>query len=128
VSENQIRAALKGKLRRFHSPRRDFPVNILAKILKVEAELVQALAAELTEDLRSAGRGLQLREFSGGWRLENQTRACGSHCRLLEATQEVVPLKHDWTMRPLSEPSLETLAIVALKQPLSTGEMMPYAD
>ena len=37
--------------------------------------------------------------------------------------EAIVALRHDWTLRPWSEPSLETLAIVALKQPLPTGEI-----
>jgi len=40
-----------------------------------------------------------------------------------EHADAIVALKHNRTMKPLTEQALETLAIVALKQPVSTEKI-----
>ena len=87
--------------------------KVLARVLEVETETVESLAAELMEDLGLPGRGLQLRCLAGGWRLETKP----------EHADAIVALTHNRTMKPLSEQALETLAIVALKQPVNTEKI-----
>jgi segregation and condensation protein B len=87
--------------------------KVLARVLEVETETVETLAAELMEDLGLPGRGIQLRRLASGWRLETKP----------EHRDAIVALKHNRTMKPLSEQALETLAIVALKQPVSTEKI-----
>jgi segregation and condensation protein B len=64
----------------------------------VETETVETLAAELMEDLGLPGRGIQLRRLAGGWRLETKP----------EHADAIVALKHNRTMKPLSEQAPET--------------------
>jgi hypothetical protein len=63
----------------------------------VETETVETLAAELMEDLGLPGRGIQLRRLAGGWRLETKP----------EHADAIVALKHNRTMKPLSEQARE---------------------
>lgn len=74
----------------------------------VEAEIVR-LAAEYT----AQGRGFDLREVAGGWRF--YTRA------------ECSPLVERWVLdgqqARLTQASLETLAVIAYRQPVSRGRV-----
>ena len=85
----------------------------LARMLEVSpAEIEQALE-ELAHRLDEDGRGIQLREVSGGWRLYTH------------------PVFHDliekyvlsWDTRRMSQAALEVLAIVAYGQPITRGEI-----
>ncbi len=74
----------------------------------VDAE-IRRLAAEYTQD----GRGFDLREVAGGWRF--YTRA------------ECSPLVERWVLdgqqARLTQASLETLAVIAYRQPVSRGRV-----
>ncbi len=76
---------------------------------RAAAELVRAMEAALARP----GRGLQLREAGGRWRLE--TRA--------DRGDLVTALGRDRGVRPLSPQALETLAVVALRQPVTSDEI-----
>ena len=93
----------------------DEPASVLAlaRMLEVSpAEIEQALE-ELARHLDEDGRGIQLREVSGGWRLYTH------------------PVFHDliekyvlsWDTRRMSQAALEVLAIVAYGQPITRGEI-----
>ncbi len=75
---------------------------------EVEAEL-QRLAAEYTE----AGRGFDLREVAGGWRY--YTRA--------ECSPLVERYVLDGQQARLTQASLETLAVIAYRQPITRGRV-----
>ena len=109
-SSAEFKARMEALLFTSNSP---LSAKVLARVLEVETETVESLAAELMEDLGLPGRGLQLRRLAGGWRLETKP----------EHADAIVALKHNRTMKPLSEQALETLAIVALKQPVSTEKI-----
>ncbi len=114
MSENHQSAELKGKIEALlFASSRPLSVKSLAKILQLETEQMESLLTELSEDLRSPGRGLQLRNLSGRWRLETKP----------ENAEIIVVLKQGRTTKPLSAQALETLAIVALKQPVTTDEI-----
>ncbi len=71
---------------------------------------VQHLLAELTQDYQ--GRGLELRQVAGGWRL--QTR--------LELAPWLAALHPEKPPR-YSRATLETLAIIAYRQPVTRGDI-----
>ena len=114
MSEDRTSAELKGRMEALlftsNSP---LSAKVLARVLEVQTETVETLAAELMQDLGLPERGLQLRRLAGGWRLETKP----------EHADAIVTLKHNRTMKPLSEQALETLAIVALKQPVNTEKI-----
>ena len=83
-----------------------------APIAAVRAEL-DALIAEYDQAHDGAGRGFELREVGGGWRFYVRER-------------------HDWAVRQLvanenpsklSQAALETLAVIAYRQPVSRGQV-----
>jgi len=89
------------------------PATEIAEVVEepltdVEEELV-AFAA----DLEVGGRGLVLRELAGGWRLFTHPEA-RPYLERFAATDRVARL---------SQAGLETLAVVAYRQPVSRGQV-----
>ena len=89
------------------------PEVLLAQVLErprgeVEAGL-RALAAEYTAD----GRGFDLREIAGGWRFYTREDCAPLVERFVRDGQEV----------RLTQAALETLAVIAYKQPVTVPEI-----
>jgi segregation and condensation protein B len=85
----------------------------LAQVLEWPRDEVAAALRELAEDYRAAGRGFELREIAGGWRLYTNP-ACS-------AIVERFVL--DGQQARLTQAALETLAVVAYKQPVSRARV-----
>lgn len=85
----------------------------IGEIIEAEAEVVEAVLVHLGERLRREGRGFQLREVGGGWRLFSNPSFAQYVERLIVATN----------YRRLTRAALETLAIIAYKQPITKGEI-----
>ncbi len=77
-----------------------------------EKEILEAVA-KLKEELSNGATGLHVAEVAHGFRLQNNT-ACGPWVRTL--------LDKDRTTK-LSKPALETLAIIAYRQPVLRSEI-----
>lgn len=89
------------------------PPDLLAQLLEQPSALIEQCCAELAADYTEQGRGFELARIAGGYRY--QTRP--------DLTPYVERfLLHDQRAR-LSGAALETLAIVAYKQPLSRGQI-----
>jgi segregation and condensation protein B len=87
--------------------------RLLARRLEIsEAETLGRLQ-QLAAQLQAPGRGLQLRETQGGWRLETKPE----HAEIVRFARA------ERRQRPLSQQALESLAVVALRQPVSTDEV-----
>jgi segregation and condensation protein B len=91
------------------------PFKILSKLLgDVSEEDVRAALDELVADYEARKSGLEIREIAGGWRISTR------------------PQNHDFIRkylksRPsarLSLPALETLAVIAYKQPITIPEIL----
>ena len=93
----------------------DRPVTLsaLAECLDVPEHEVDAAIQELEADLLSADRGVQVRRRAHGIRLEMKPQFADRIGRLLPERKE----------KPLSTQALETLAIIALKQPVALGDI-----
>ncbi len=104
LQESQIAGAIEAML--FVT---DEPVDVitLADMLEVDPKQVEAALVELREGFERDGRGIQLREVAGGWRLY-------THPAYHELVERYVL---SWDTRKLSQAALETLAIVAYMQP-----------
>jgi segregation and condensation protein B len=89
------------------------PDQLLAQVLELPVPTVRRLCDELAESYRDAGRGFQFAEVAGGWRYQ-------THPDLAPYIEKYV--LEGQTAR-LSSAALETLSIVAYKQPLSRGQM-----
>lgn len=85
----------------------------LAEVLEVPRSEVAETLAELREELAAGNGGLVLREIGGGWRLYTVPETKPYLERF--ATSE--------RATRLSNAALETLAVVAYKQPVSRGQV-----
>ncbi|MBW3601835.1 MAG: SMC-Scp complex subunit ScpB [Actinobacteria bacterium] len=93
----------------------DEPVaaRTLAGVLEVPARQVTATLSDLRAEYAADDRGFVLREVAGGWRLYTHPDAAALVERFVT---------HGRRGR-LSQAALETLAIIAYKQPVTRGEV-----
>ncbi|PRX98650.1 SMC-Scp complex subunit ScpB [Allonocardiopsis opalescens] len=93
----------------------DEPVaeSVLAEVLDTPAERVRELLRALSAEYTEAGRGFDLREAAGGWRF--YTRA--------DYAAEVERFVRDGQQVRLTQAALETLAVVAYRQPVSRARV-----
>ncbi len=106
----ELRAVIEAMLFVAEDP---IPVTEMAEVLEQpQSVIVDELAAYAT-DLEESGRGLVLREVGVGWRLFTHPDA-RPYLERFAATDRVTKL---------SKAALETLAVVAYKQPVSRGQV-----
>lgn len=93
----------------------DGPVEVsqLAKTLAVESEVIYSGVQKLDQEYVRAGRGLRVQEYNGKFQLVTRP----TFAPLIETF-----LNLDLTTR-LSAPALETLAIVAYRQPVTRAQI-----
>jgi len=89
------------------------PTADLAVLFEIPANRVEGLLQALQSDLEQAGRGIVLRAVAGGWRLATSPDSAPYLERF------VGEQRHG----RLSQAALETLAIVAYRQPISRGQL-----
>jgi segregation and condensation protein B len=114
LSEQELRGAVEAILMVT-----DSPVSLLAIAAALETpvnqvrNVVQALQVDYNGETSEQARGFELREVGGGWRI-------------------FVRQDFDWAVRmfvanespsKLSQAALETLAVIAYKQPISRGQV-----
>lgn len=89
------------------------PLTELAELLEMRPDEVRDRLATLAEALQERGSGLVLRELAGGWRLYTHP--------------DVRPYLERFAASPtatrLSKAALETLAVVAYRQPVSRAQV-----
>ena len=89
------------------------PAGKLAGLTGRTEEEIKAAVAELKEDLASAGRGIRLKSIAGGVRLYTDPKN--------RVYIEKLILSSDF--RRLTQAGLETLAIIAYRQPITRAEI-----
>lgn len=85
----------------------------LAEVLEIPRDTVTAELQALAAALRTEGRGVVLRRVAGGWRLYSHPGA-RAYLERFAATERAARL---------SAAALETLAVVAYRQPVSRGQV-----
>jgi segregation and condensation protein B len=106
----ELKAGLEAILNAVNRP---VTVAVLAEALASDEQAIEALLEEYAAELEAADRGLALRHRPQGVRLEVKPR-------FVELVGRVIPA---WAPKPLSRQGLETLVIIALKQPVTLGEI-----
>jgi segregation and condensation protein B len=93
----------------------DQPIDVasLAALVRRPADEVTARLRALAADYAEAGRGFDLREVAGGWRF--YTRA--------DCAEIVERYIRDGQQARLTQAALETLAVVAYRQPVSRARI-----
>ena len=94
----------------------DEPISTrsLADILSEDRESVEAAIEALKTEYEARESGLQIREIAGGWQLSTKTEL-HEYVRLFLKTKPSAKL---------SLASLETLAVIAYKQPVTVPEIL----
>jgi len=86
---------------------------VLAQVMERPTEEVGRVLRELAADYDESGRGFELRQVSGGWRLYTRA-ACAPF---------VERFVRDGQQARLTQAALETLAVVAYRQPVSRSRV-----
>jgi segregation and condensation protein B len=86
---------------------------MLAQVLERPTEEVASMLRELAAEYDAQQRGFQLRQVSGGWRLYTRA-ACAPY---------VERFVRDGQQARLTQAALETLAVVAYRQPVSRSRI-----
>ena len=89
------------------------PLGVLAQVLELPREAVAAALAELAELYTAEGRGFDLREVAGGWRYYTRSEYAPIVEKFVRDGQEV----------RLTQAALETLAVVAYRQPVGRSQV-----
>ena len=89
------------------------PASELAEVLELSSTRVEELLAELDETLTRRDAGLVLKSVAGGWRLYSHP----------DAYPYLERFSSSATARKLSPAAMETLAVVAYRQPVSRGQI-----
>jgi segregation and condensation protein B len=89
-------------------------VKNIAAVLKEEKEVVLQSVNELAEEFNGRNGGLQLREVAGGWQFATRPEHHEYVRRLLRTRPSA----------KLSIASLETLAVIAYRQPVTVPEIL----
>lgn len=89
-------------------------VKVLAEVLEEDRETIEAAVEGLKEEYDERESGLQLREIAGGWQISTRT----------EFHEEVRKFLKTRPNAKLSLAALETLAVIAYKQPVTVPEIL----
>ncbi|MCU1289560.1 MAG: segregation and condensation protein [Acidobacteria bacterium] len=94
----------------------DEPITIksLAEVLEEDRETIEAAIEELRGEYEQRAGGLQLREIAGGWQLSTRT----------EYHEEIRAFLKTRPSAKLSLAALETLSVIAYKQPVTVPEIL----
>ena len=87
--------------------------SVLAQALDLERRTVEGLCDRLASELEDRGSGLVLRNVAGGWRLYTHPDTAGVVERFVLSSRQA----------RLTKAALETLAIVAYKQPVTRHQI-----
>ena len=89
-------------------------VKSLADVLKTDKGLVEEAVAKLSEEFNARNSGLQIREVAGGWQFATRPEY-HEHVRAFLKTRPSAKL---------TIASLETLAVIAYRQPVTVPEIL----
>ncbi|HEX8287304.1 MAG TPA: SMC-Scp complex subunit ScpB [Pyrinomonadaceae bacterium] len=94
----------------------DEPVTIktLAEVLDEDREIIEAAVEELRDEYEQREGGLQLRQIAGGWQISTRT----------EYHEEIRAFLKTRPSAKLSLAALETLSVIAYKQPVTVPEIL----
>lgn len=89
------------------------PTNDLAVLFERPTADIEIALVEMAEDFEHAGRGVVIRQVGGGWRMATHPAASAYLERFVSTGRGA----------RLSQASLETLAIVAYRQPIARTQL-----
>jgi len=111
ISADEVRASVEALLYASADP---LPVGAMKKALREGKELIVPALQSLRESYEEPGRGLQLIEVAGGWQITTRPEYHERVARLFSSPR---PAR-------LSIQALETLAVIAYRQPATVPEII----
>ncbi len=112
LNEEQLKAAIEAII--YVAPEPVSLSSLAAALEGAEKEKVQALLQKLTEEYRSSDRGIEIRQVAGGYKFASKPEHHESVRRFVKSLRP--PIR-------LSRQALETLAVIAYKQPATLPEI-----
>ena len=109
MQENTLQGTLEAVLFAAGDP---VPMDQLRKILEIKEEAVEDLLRQLSETLAERKSGLALRRVAGGYQMVTRPEYFFAVKKLAQVTD-----------RKLSTPTMETLSIIAFRQPVTKQEI-----
>jgi segregation and condensation protein B len=110
LSDDQLRGAVEAIMLVVDNP---VSTVVLAQVLEEPTVRVEAVLAQLREEYARPGRGIELRQVAGGWRLYTRPDYASYVERFVLDGQQI----------RLTQAALETLAVVAYKQPVTRSRV-----
>jgi len=110
MSNSEVKRALEAILMVVDEPISEV---ILAQIIERPTEEIRSALLELADSYQNEERGFELKEIAGGWRFY-------SHPDLAPMVEKFVL---DGQSAKLTQAALETLAVIAYKQPVSSARV-----
>ena len=110
MSDEQLRGALEAILLVVDNP---VSATVLAQVLEEPTNRIEATLIALARELAQPGRGIDLRQVAGGWRFYTRGEYASYVERFVLDGQQI----------RLTQAALETLAVVAYKQPVSRSRV-----
>ncbi|ROO59719.1 segregation and condensation protein B [Micromonospora sp. Llam0] len=110
LDDAELRAALEAIMLVIDEPVAEV---VLAQVLEQPTDRIAAVLADLSAGYTAAGHGFDLRRVAGGWRLYTRP----------EFAPYVERFVLDGQSARLTQAALETLAVVAYKQPVTRGRV-----
>jgi segregation and condensation protein B len=111
ISDTELRAIVEALIFVADEP---IGARAIAEVVDLDREAVEAAIQELATDYESRPGGLQLREIAGGWQIATRPE----HHEHIRAYLKSKP------SAKLSLASLETLAVIAYRQPVTVPEIL----
>lgn len=111
ISDTELRAIVEALIFVADEP---IGARAIAEVVDLDREAVEAAIQELATDYESRAGGLQLREIAGGWQIATRPE----HHEHIRAYLKSKP------SAKLSLASLETLAVIAYRQPVTVPEIL----
>jgi segregation and condensation protein B len=110
ISDEELRGAIEAILLVVDEPVSEV---VLAQVVEQPTERISSLLEALAEEYGAAERGFELRRAAGGWRLYTRPRFAAYVEKFVLDGQQV----------RLTQAALETLAVVAYKQPVTRARI-----
>jgi segregation and condensation protein B len=110
LSDDQLRGALEAIMLVVDNP---VSTIVLAQVLEEPKTRVEAALAAMRQEYAKPGRGIDLRQVAGGWRFYTRSDYASYVERFVLDGQQI----------RLTQAALETLAVVAYKQPVTRSRV-----
>ncbi len=110
MDNNQLKSAIEGILFTFGEP---VEASAIAKALEIEKSQAVALITELQTQWEAEGRGVRILELDGAYQM----------CTATELYDVLIRIAKQPKKNVLTDVLLETLSIIAYKQPITKAEI-----